>query len=98
MYRDAVEKLQIWLNHAKEKIPSMKERSLSDKLAIENVLLPLEEILNSKVQGEGLLENVLNRSQIVLPHTSETGRQNIEAEVTQLNSSFRAFFEGRFSL
>lgn len=94
MYKDATESLQIWLNHAKEKIPSMKERSLSDKLAIENVLTPLENILNTKAQGEALWENVKYKSQIVLPNTSEDGQKIINKEVSDLTDNFNSFFQG----
>lgn len=88
--------MQLWLSHCKEKIPSMKERSLSDKLAIENILSPLEMILNKKIYGEGLMENVFNRSQIVLQHTAEIGQQKIESDVSDLNNSFQKLFEGMF--
>lgn len=95
MYKDATESLQIWLSHSKEKVPSMKERSLSDKLAIENVLVPLETILNTRAQGEALLEHVLNGSQIVLPNTSKEGRKLIHDEIAKLTHGFQSFFTGK---
>ena len=94
MYKDSTESLLIWLNHAKQKIPSMKERSLSDKLAIENVLTPLENILNTKAQGEALWENVQYKSAIVLPNTSEEGQKIIKKEVSELTDNFSSFFQG----
>lgn len=94
LYKEATENLHIWLNQAKEKVPSMKERSLSDKLAIENSLTPLENLLNIRPQGELLLGNVQNRSKIVLPNTSGKGQEIIKAEVTELSDAFHNFFVG----
>lgn len=75
----------------------MKEKSLSDKLAIENVLSPLDDILMSKAQGEGLLENVLHRSEVVLPNTSDAGQQVIHTEVSNWKKNFSLFFDGTVS-
>lgn len=98
IYKETVERLQRWLNHSQENVPSMKERSLGDKLAIENMLTPLEAILNTKAQGEELLENVKNRSQVILPSLSETGQQNVKSEVADLNNKFQSFFNGMLLL
>lgn len=95
MYKDSTESLQIWLNHAKQKIPSMKERSLSDKLALENVLTPLENILNTRAQGEALWENVKYKSEIVLPNTSDEGKKMIKKEVSDITHNFNSFFQGK---
>lgn len=94
LYKDAVEKVRIWLSHANEKIPSMKERSLSDKLAIENLLTPLESVLSTKVQGENLIENVTNRCQIILPNLSPEGQMAVNAEMADLRKDFESFFAG----
>lgn len=72
----------------------MKEKSLSDKLAIENALSPLDDILMSRAQGEGLLENVVHRSDVILPNTSDTGQQFIKTEVLNLKKKFSLFFNG----
>lgn len=74
----------------------MKEKSLSDKLAIENALSPLDDILMSKAQGEGLLENVIHRSDVVLPNTSDNGQQFIKTEVSNLKKNFSLFFDGKY--
>lgn len=72
----------------------MKERSLSDKLAIENMLTPLEAILNTKIQAEELLENVKNRSLVILPSLSKEGQENINSEIVDLQNKLLSFFNG----
>lgn len=94
LYKEAMERLLQWLDHAQEKIPSMKERSLSDKLAIENMLTPLEAILNTKIQADELLENVKNRSLVILPSLSKEGQENINSEIIDLQNKLKSFFDG----
>jgi nesprin-1 len=42
LYKEAHDDLIGWLSRAREKVPSMRQRPLSDKLAIENAVAPLE--------------------------------------------------------
>lgn len=49
VYKESHDELVGWLSRAREKIPSLKQRSLSDKLAIESAAVPLEQLLNKQV-------------------------------------------------
>jgi nesprin-1 len=42
LYKDAHDDLIGWLSRAREKVPSIKQQSISDKVAIENSVAPLE--------------------------------------------------------
>lgn len=81
-----------WLSRAREKIPSMKQRSLSDKLAIENCVAPLESLLNKKAQGELMVEHLQHTGQVVCASTSPQGQEVIRNEIRALTESFENLF------
>lgn len=81
-----------WLSRAREKLPSMKQRSLSDKLAIENSVAPLESLLNKKAQGELMVEHLQHTGQVVCASTSPQGQEVIRNETRALTESFENLF------
>lgn len=83
-----------WLNRAREKVPSMKQRSLSDKLAIENAVAPLEALLNKQAQGELLAEHLDHTAEVVLASTSPQGQEIIRKDNKALRESFERLFKG----
>ncbi|XP_012271233.1 nesprin-1 isoform X8 [Orussus abietinus] len=93
LYKDAHDELIGWLGRAREKVPSMKQRSLSDKLAIENAVVPLDNLLNKKAQGELLVEQLQRTGQVVCASTSPQGQENIRNEVRALSESFENLFK-----
>ncbi|XP_012253400.2 muscle-specific protein 300 kDa isoform X14 [Athalia rosae] len=92
LYKEAHDDLIGWLSRAREKIPSMKQRSLSDKLAIENAVAPLESLLNKKAQGELLVEHLQHTGEVVCASTSEQGQEVIRNEIRALAESFEGLF------
>lgn len=42
LYKEAHDDLIGWLSRAREKVPNIKQQSISDKVAIENSVAPLE--------------------------------------------------------
>ncbi|XP_076667923.1 muscle-specific protein 300 kDa isoform X16 [Andrena cerasifolii] len=92
LYKEAHDDIINWLNRAREKIPSMKQRSLSDKLAIENAVAPLESLLNKKAQGELLVEHLQHTGKVVCANTSPQGQEIIKNEVRALTQSFEELF------
>lgn len=74
----------------------MKQRSLSDKLAIENAVAPLEALLNKQAQGELLIEHLDHTGEVVLASTSPQGQEIIRNENRALKETFERLFKGRF--
>lgn len=92
IYKEASDDLIQWLSRAREKIPSMKSKSLSDKLAIENAVAPLDALLNKQAQGELLVEHLQHTGEVVLASTSKEGQQIIRNEMKALKESFETLF------
>lgn len=95
-YKEAYDDLIGWLNRAREKLPSMKQRSLGDKTAIENAGAPLEALLNKKAQGELLVEHLQHTGQVVCASTSPQGQDIIRNEIRALTESFENLFKGDY--
>ncbi|XP_054006700.1 muscle-specific protein 300 kDa isoform X2 [Hylaeus anthracinus] len=93
LYKEAHDDIINWLSRAREKIPSMKQRPLSDKLAIENAVAPLESLLNKKAQGELLVEHLQHTGKVVCASTSPQGQEIIKNEVRALTQSFEELFK-----
>ncbi|XP_068085330.1 muscle-specific protein 300 kDa [Anabrus simplex] len=93
LYKEAYDDLIGWLSRAREKIPSMKQRSLSDKLAIENVVAPLEALLNKQAQGELLVEHLQHTGEVVIASTSPQGQEIIRNEIRALRENFEGLFK-----
>ncbi|XP_046474495.1 muscle-specific protein 300 kDa isoform X6 [Neodiprion pinetum] len=93
LYKEAHDDLIGWLSRAREKIPSMKQRSLSDKLAIENAVAPLESLLNKKAQGELLVEHLQHTGEVVCASTSDQGQEVIRNDIRALTESFEGLFK-----
>lgn len=92
LYKEAYDDLMGWLSRSREKIPSMKQRSLSDKIAIENAVAPLEGLLNKKAQGELMVEHLQHTGQVVCASTSPQGQEVIQNEIRALTESFETLF------
>ncbi|KAF4529960.1 hypothetical protein B566_EDAN017789 [Ephemera danica] len=88
LYKEAHDDLIGWLSRAREKVPSMRQRPLSDKLAIENASL-----LNKQAQGELLVEHLQHTGEVVLASTSSQGCDIIRNEIKALRESFEAHFK-----
>lgn len=93
LYKEAHDDLINWLNRAREKLPSMKQRSLSDKIAIENAVAPLENLLNKKAQGELMVEHLQHTGQVVCASTNSQGQEVIRNEMRALTESFETLFK-----
>lgn len=96
LYKEAHDDLIGWLSRAREKVPSMKQRPLSDKLALEHAVAPLDALLNKQAQGELLVEHLHNTGQVVLASTSPQGKESISNEMRALTESFHNLFKGKF--
>lgn len=92
LYKEAHDELISWLGRAREKVPSLKSKPLSDKLAIENSVAPLDALINKQAQGELLLEHLQHTGEVVLASTSVEGQQIIKNEMKALKESFDALF------
>lgn len=71
----------------------MKQRPLSDKLALEHAVAPLEALLNKQAQGELLVEHLHNTGQVLLASTSPQGQESIQNEMRALAESFQNLFK-----
>ncbi|XP_034936487.1 nesprin-1 isoform X11 [Chelonus insularis] len=92
-YKEAYDDLIAWLSRAREKIPSIKQKPLSDKLAIDNAVAPLESLLNKKAQGELLVEHLQHTGKVVCASTSLEGKEIIQNEIRALVESFETLFK-----
>ncbi|KAF5292003.1 hypothetical protein FQA39_LY14120 [Lamprigera yunnana] len=92
-YKEAYDELQRWLTRAQEKMPQLKQRPLSDKLAVENLVAPIDALLNKQAQGEVLLDHLEQSAEVVLPSTSATGQEMIKNDNRALRESFERLFK-----
>lgn len=92
LYKEASDDLVSWISRAREKFPSMKQRSLSDKLAIDNAVAPLDALLNKQAQGELLVEHLVHTGEVVLASTSPHGQDLVRADIRSLRDSFEGLF------
>ncbi|GBO98724.1 Nesprin-1 [Eumeta japonica] len=92
LYKEAHDELISWLSRAREKVPSLKSKPLSDKLAIENSVAPLDSLINKQAQGELLLEHLQHTGEVVLASTSPEGQITIKNEMKALKESFDDLF------
>uniref|UniRef100_A0A2A4K817 Calponin-homology (CH) domain-containing protein n=1 Tax=Heliothis virescens TaxID=7102 RepID=A0A2A4K817_HELVI len=92
LYKEAHDELIQWLSRAREKVPSLKSKPLSDKLAIENSVAPLDALINKQAQGELLLEHLQHTGEVVLASTSPEGQTVIKNEMKALKESFDDLF------
>lgn len=93
LYKEAHDELLTWLSRAREKLPSLKQRSLSDKLAIENSVAPLDALLNKQAQGELMVEHLQHTGEVVCASTSTPGVETIRNEIRALRESFEGLFK-----
>lgn len=92
LYKEAHDDLVAWISRAREKLPSMKQRSLSDKLAIENAVAPLDAMLNKQAQGELLVEHLIHTGEVVIASTSKPGQDILRADIRSVRDSFEGLF------
>nr|XP_022915902.1 nesprin-1 isoform X7 [Onthophagus taurus] len=92
-YKEAYEELQRWLTRAQEKLPQIKQRPLSDKMAVENFAAPLDTLLNKQAQGEVLLDNLEQSAEVVIPSTSGPGQEIIRNETRAIRESYERLFK-----
>ncbi|CAH3870841.1 unnamed protein product [Pieris brassicae] len=92
LYKEAHDELIQWLGRAREKVPSLKSKPLSDKLAIENSVAPLDALINKQAQGELLLEHLQHTGEVLLASTSPEGQVVIKNEMKALKESFDQLF------
>lgn len=92
LYKEAYDDLVSWISRAREKFPSLKQSSLSDKLAIENAVQATENMLNKQAQGELLVEHLTHTGEVVLASTSPQGQEIIRNDIRSLRDSFESLF------
>lgn len=92
LYKEANDDLVAWISRAREKLPSLKQQSLSDKLAIENAAAPLDALLNKQAQGELLVEHLLHTGEVCIASTSAPGQEILRADIRSVRDSFEGLF------
>ncbi|XP_037820489.1 nesprin-1-like, partial [Lucilia sericata] len=92
LYKEAYDDLVSWISRAREKFPSLKQSSLSDKLAIENAVQATENMLNKQAQGELLVEHLTHTGEVVMSSTSPQGQEIIRNDIRSLRDSFESLF------
>nr|CAD7429520.1 unnamed protein product [Timema monikensis] len=93
LYKEAYDDLTGWLSRSRDKVPSMKQRPLSDKLAIESAVVPLEALLNKQAQGELLVDHLTHTGEVVIASTSPQGQEVIRKEIRALKENFEGLFK-----
>lgn len=92
LYKEAYDDLSSWIGRAREKLPGVKQQSLSDKLTIENAVAPLDALLNKQAQGELLVEHLQHTGEVVIASTSTHGRDAIKNDIRALRDNFESLF------
>lgn len=77
-------------------MPQLKQKPLSDKLAVENISTPIDTLLNKQAQGEVLLDHLEHTAGVVLPATGAQGQTAIRNDTRALRESFERLFRGKF--
>lgn len=93
LYKEAYDDLLSWISRAREKLPALKQQSLSDKLSIENSVAPLDALLNKQAQGELLVEHLQHTGEVVIASTSPQGKELIKNDIKALRESFEGLFK-----
>lgn len=93
LYKEAYDDLLSWISRAREKIPSLKQQPLGDKLSIENSAAPLDALMNKKAQGELLVEHLQHTGEVVMASTSPHGKELIQNDIKALRESFENLFK-----
>ncbi|XP_062549338.1 muscle-specific protein 300 kDa isoform X2 [Armigeres subalbatus] len=93
LYKEAFDDLLNWIHRAREKLPSVKQQSLSDKLSIDNAVAPLDSLMNKKAQGELLVEHLLHTGEVVMASTSSKGKELIKSDIDGLKNNFNELFK-----
>lgn len=93
LYKEAYDDLLSWISRAREKMPALKQQSLSDKLSIENSVAPLDSLMNKQAQGELLVEHLQHTGEVVMASTSPQGKELIKNDIKALRESFLGLFK-----
>lgn len=93
LYKEAYDDLLSWISRAREKMPSLKQQPLGDKLSIENSAAPLDALMNKKAQGELLVEHLQHTGEVVIASTSPQGKDTIQKDIKALKDSFENLFK-----
>lgn len=93
LFNEAKNDLSGWINRSREKLPTLKPQTLTDKLSIENSVAPLEALLNKKAQGELLVEHLIHTGEVVMASTSPQGKESIKHDIKTLRDSFESLFK-----
>lgn len=94
-FKEAQDDLTSWLTRARERLPALKQQPLSEKLAIEDCVVPLQALLNKQAQGELLVEQVQNTGKVAAASSSDPGQQLINNDVKALTESFNNLIRGK---
>ncbi|XP_065079035.1 muscle-specific protein 300 kDa-like [Ochlerotatus camptorhynchus] len=93
LYKEAYDDLFNWISRAREKLPCIKQQSLSDKLSIDNAIAPLDSLMNKKAQGELLVEHLVHTGEVVMASTSAKGKELIKSDINGLKNNFENLFK-----
>ena len=92
LYKEAYDDLFNWISRAREKLPCVKQQSLSDKLTMDSAIAPLDALMNKKAQGELLVEHLVHTGEVVMASTSEKGKEAIRSDINGLKANFESLF------
>lgn len=93
LYKEAYDDLSSWISRAREKLPTLKPQSLTDKLSIENSVAPLESLVNKQAQGELLVEHLQHTGEVVMASTSSQGKDIVRNDIKALREAFENLFK-----
>ncbi|XP_076463750.1 muscle-specific protein 300 kDa-like isoform X7 [Babylonia areolata] len=89
-YNDSYNSCVEWLNSAREKLSACSDVS-GDRHAIKGRLDKIQDILETKMEGEPKVQHVISLAQNVLPHTAPQGRDVIIRDSDALRNDWEAF-------
>jgi nesprin-1 len=93
-YKETSDELVGWLTRAKEKIPSLKQRSIGDRMVdVETAGSMFTSLMNKKPQGGLLLERLQQSGEVAMASSSDSGKDLIRSEIRTLNDSFETLFK-----
>ncbi|ETN58450.1 calmin [Anopheles darlingi] len=92
LYKEAYDDLFNWISRAREKLPCVKQQSLSDKLTMDSAIAPLDALMNKRAQGELLVEHLVHTGEVVMASTSERGKEAIRSDINGLKANFDSLF------
>ncbi|CAG0880678.1 unnamed protein product [Cyprideis torosa] len=92
LFKESQDDLISWLSKVREKVPAIRQKNVSDKLAIESAVSALEMLQGKQAEGHVKLEQFLHCGNVIMSSTSPAGQESIKKEIESMKEAFQSLF------